>query len=399
MSPFASSMIHWAKAGTAIGKHDWTKTGPLVEAAKTLLLNKAKALVASGGNRPVLFCYGCDGTPIRLTATFASSFGGRCVTRKGGDGQELLIQRGYVLAKDRLGELTSAAVLRELSPLSAGKGSWYVLGAACSFFPHLRELGARSIIITSTCFDRALQSSMGRLMAQRQALYYEVKHGKENAYRGDALYEVLTDWFVTTGCCAHDAQNALKWGMVGCVPNSAEVLKGLYIGLESLRNGYSLLHSHLSRFVAKSLSFAGADHPSEDDMFTMWSDMGLEPGLAQELAEIGLLWPRGILWVRNSQQGKAGHQLRVKGCFSASYAAPHIHRGPLDHNWAMLSAPHRLSADRPECPHNSDQGRSGIQRLVYPWILGSCHSSCASLCDHRRLCLATCGCGSREHSH
>ena len=225
MSPFASLLMQWSKAGTAIGTNDWKQTGPIVEAAKSVLLSKAKSLVASARLRPILFCYGCDGTPIRLTGTFVSSFGGAAVRRRGGDGQELLIQRGYVITKDSLGDLTSAAIIRDLLPLSEGKGSWNCLTAATRFFPHLRELGAQSITITSTCFDRALQSSMSRMLAQRQALYYEVKYGAD-AYRGDALFEVLTDWSVATGCSAHDAQNALKWGMVGCVADTAETLKG-----------------------------------------------------------------------------------------------------------------------------------------------------------------------------
>ena len=215
LSPFATSLVQSAKAGTPIEKHDWRTTGPLVEAAKTLLLDKAKSLVASSYLRPMLYCYGCDGTPIRLTGDFVSSFGGNRVRRRGGDAHELLIQRGYVVTKDSLGALTSAAILRDLLPLSAGKGSWNVFTAACSFFPHLRELGARSITITSTCFDRALQSSVSRLMAQRQALYYEVKHGGAAAYRGEALQDVLTDWTVSTGCSAHDAQKCLKMGHGG----------------------------------------------------------------------------------------------------------------------------------------------------------------------------------------
>ena len=72
------------------------------------------------------------------------------------------------------------------------------------------------------------------------------------------------DWSVATGCSAHDAQNALKWGMVGVVENTPEALKGLCIGLESLRNGYSLLHSHLRTFLTSSLAYAGPEHPGED---------------------------------------------------------------------------------------------------------------------------------------
>jgi len=311
LSPFASLLTHWSKAGTAIGPHDWKQTGAVVEAAKTVLWDKAKALVDSARLRPILFCYGCDGTPICLTGTFVSSFGGAAVRRRGGDGQELLIQRGYVVTKDSVGEIASEALLRDIVPLSAGKGSWNCFTAATQFFPHLRQLGARSIIISSTCFDRALQSSMSRLLAQRQALYYQVKHGA-GAYQGDALFEVLTDWSVSTGCSAHDAQNALKWGMVGCVPDTAEALKGLYIGLESLRNGFSLLASHLDGLLQHSLAFVGEEHPSVDLLFTLWSDVGLEPDLAQELADTGLLWQGGRLCVRGSLQGDDGLRQRLR---------------------------------------------------------------------------------------
>ena len=66
---------------------------------------------------------------------------------------------------------------------------------------------------------------MARLMAQRQALYYQVKHG-EGWLKGDAFTEFLMDWTVSTGCSAHDAQNALSWGMVGVVDNTPEALMG-----------------------------------------------------------------------------------------------------------------------------------------------------------------------------
>ena len=44
MSPFASLLMQWSKAGTAIGTNDWKQTGPVVEAAKNVLLGKAESL-------------------------------------------------------------------------------------------------------------------------------------------------------------------------------------------------------------------------------------------------------------------------------------------------------------------------------------------------------------------
>ena len=270
--------------------------------------------MTSASHRPMLYCYSADGTPIRLTGTFVSSFAGQSVQRRGGDGHELNIQRGYIVTRDGIGELTSAAIVRDLVPLRAGKGTWNFFSAAARFFPHLRELGAQSITITSTCFDRGLQSSMSRVMAQRQALYYQVKHG-EKWLEGDGFREFLMDWTVSTGCSAHDAQNALKWGMVGVVADTAGALKGLYIGLESLRNGYSLLFSHLRTFLTSSLAFAGEDHPGVDELFTMWTDVGLDAEEAQELADLGILWKGGHVWVRADVHSQPNHIGRIHKAF------------------------------------------------------------------------------------
>ena len=102
---------------------EWKSVGPVVEGLKAMLLQQARSLVTSANRRPMLYCNGADGTPIRLTGTFMSSFDGNIVERRGGDGQELLIQRGYIVTRDGIGELTSAAIVRDFVPLSAGKGS------------------------------------------------------------------------------------------------------------------------------------------------------------------------------------------------------------------------------------------------------------------------------------
>ena len=49
-----------------------------------------------------------------------------------------------------------------------------------------------------------------------------------------------------------------------------------------------------------------------DLLFTLWSDVGLEPDLAQELADTGLLCQGGRLCVRGSLQGEDGLRQRLR---------------------------------------------------------------------------------------
>eukprot|EP00972_Heterocapsa_arctica_P101396 14943374-Heterocapsa_arctica.AAC.1 len=81
-------------------------------------------------------------------------------------------------------------------------------------------------------------------MEQRLGLYYEVVGGPSPRTGPIALQELL-GWHLGTGCAAHDAHNALKWGLQTVTGDTGSIVRKLHVCLESLRNAYDLLHGWL----------------------------------------------------------------------------------------------------------------------------------------------------------
>ena len=131
---------------------EWKSVGPVVEGLKAMLLQKARSLVTSANRRPMLYCNGADGTPIRLTGTFMSSFDGNIVKR--GEGLPR-VSHPTMLHRDQ-GWPRRAHIGGHrpgLRALERRQGFLELLHSSNHMFPHMRELGALPITITSTCFD------------------------------------------------------------------------------------------------------------------------------------------------------------------------------------------------------------------------------------------------------
>ena len=151
-SSFASLLREWSVAGRPMQANDWQVCGRVAEVAKKFIHGKAKGLVESASRRPLLFTFGSDGTPLRATSTFSSVLSGTTrVVRRGGEGTELLLQRGYIVTRDAQGGLASAPLIRDAVPLTSGKATWQLFSATVDVFPHLRVIGHQSICITHGC--------------------------------------------------------------------------------------------------------------------------------------------------------------------------------------------------------------------------------------------------------
>ena len=73
---------------------------------------------------------------------------------------------------------------------------------------------------------------------------------------------------------------------------------------------FNLLFLTLSMYLRDHLQFASHTLPSYDALYCMWSDIGLEPHVAEELATLGLLYEHGHIWVRPELEGT---ELAVQG--------------------------------------------------------------------------------------
>ena len=101
------------------------------------------------------------------------------------------------------GRESLAMIIEDPIPPEDGKGACPCFEAGCAFIPSLRRLGARSVYIQSTVFDRALQSPLKRMFQQRSELSYD------NLAQGDVPQEsnldCLLEWFDSIGC-VHDTE-------------------------------------------------------------------------------------------------------------------------------------------------------------------------------------------------
>ena len=62
----------------------------------------------------------------------------------------------------------------------------------------------------------------------------------------------LLDWVLGTGCALHDASKALQWALDPFVEEK-EMLKDLYVVIESCRSSFDLLVEYLHVFLARHM--------------------------------------------------------------------------------------------------------------------------------------------------
>ena len=75
------------------------------------------------------------------------------------------------------------------------------------------------------------------------------------------------------------------------------MLDEMYIVLESLRNGFKHLQSHLSSFLMQHVAFEDMD-VAQSDFLAFWTALDVPPDLSSMLAERGVFWKDGKLLVR-----------------------------------------------------------------------------------------------------
>ena len=255
----------------------------LCELGKAYLQQKARELVANAAQAPVLSHYSADGTPLSTKRKVnASMKKGFSVKRYGRETEEFLVQHGYIRTVDAFGHASTVALLREPLPMTNGKGALATFSAFCDFFQTPRQLGHRGICIAHYAFDRALLSSVGRLMKQYHKMLAPGFTAPQLGRDSGALD--CMEWVVTTGCALHDAHNSLKWAMHVHFQDT-DLLQDVFIVVASVRNSYGLLCDHLGRWLREKVTFVPADQlPPMQERYELWTSLGAEPELAETLA-------------------------------------------------------------------------------------------------------------------
>ena len=270
--------------------------GKFCEVSKKFLQEQARKTVAGAENRAVLYHYGSDGTPLLVQKRFTQHAGGRTVRRSGGSGTEFLVERGFVKSTTSLGEEVLCYLGRDPRPLTEGKTSWEMFTACCEFFPLAVTLrSVPGITIYQYVFDRLMKSAMETKILQRQRLFLATPGLHTND--GQKHLQDLCSWVVVLGCSLHDCHNSLLWGLRSVLGGAIDETKALHITIASVRNGYSLLQTHLQTFLMTSLAVDDHDVTDTTPVYRFWVSCGLESDLADRLATLNLRFVDGYLRV------------------------------------------------------------------------------------------------------
>ena len=219
-------VVHHARHSCIVTDVDRDAVLKLCSALADFCFERLQSFVFAAAGRPILWSYGSDGTPLTSQQVFTKSSGAMKVHRRGGSAKEWLCQILF---------------LRVLS-LDGTVGSTVLFAVAQKSVPLLVELGHTGISIQHVVFDTAVFSVMKRQFEQ----YGEVRTSERAATMEDPVQAQLlplSQWHVATSCGLHDGHNALKWAIHSEM--NPDVLKEVYISLESARNSYSLLVEHM----------------------------------------------------------------------------------------------------------------------------------------------------------
>ena len=124
-------------------------------------------------------------------------------------------------------------------------------------------------------------------------LHYTVQRATGTAGRV-GMMEAL-DWFVPTGCSNHDCQHALKWGMrelLRAGGSEDDVLKQLWVRIESLRDSCDQLHRTMASFIIDKLEPTDCNYPRHIE-YDFWVCLGVDTSVADILADMRVRWSGG----------------------------------------------------------------------------------------------------------
>jgi hypothetical protein len=230
----------------------------LVVVGLSFLQNSARAFIRKADDRPVLFSYGSDGTPLVARRIHVQQVSQETtVRRSGGQGVEFLVENAFLRSFDSLGCPSMLFLFKPPSPMSCGKSAWHCWQASLSFMPLLRQLGHSGIALSHYTFDRALYDSLYRKLCQSHEEYFAKLGDKDTD--AELRLSWLRNWVIGTGCCLHDAQNGLAWGLKRFLNEGDDSLRNIYAVVAGLRAGYSELLQALPGFLQRHVRFVASD--------------------------------------------------------------------------------------------------------------------------------------------
>eukprot|EP00974_Lingulodinium_polyedra_P043754 4200419-Lingulodinium_polyedra.AAC.1 len=145
--------------------------------------------------------------------------------------------------------------MEEAVAMKYGKKVEAIAAASLKGWVCLRQAGHFGISIEHYCWDRMGLTALERFVRQWHA--HQNLDIAELAKEGGTTEKILrlSELVLVTPCAAHDAQNAFRWGMQSMAKDK-EMLRDVYVSIESLRNSLDLINSHVAEWVTARLSVA-----------------------------------------------------------------------------------------------------------------------------------------------
>ena len=273
--PIGDLIRGWSLVHKVAGMAGARECDKLTEVIKVMVAAEARQLVLEAKGRPTLCSYSNDGTPMRILKRVVTEGVGGRVVRYGGSGHELLVQRAIFRTRSSTGEWLTAMNMRDPLPLVHGKGGDAIFSAGVEFLQTLRQMGHQGIAVQHYVFDRALHTPLVRRFKQHHAQLALARAGSAISTGAKALWDpALLEWVVDTACANRDVHNALKWSMFEPMAN-AQLMKVVFIVVESIRNGFSLIEDELGRWLVGVVRWV-----EEEDLVptvvavALWSALG-----------------------------------------------------------------------------------------------------------------------------
>lgn len=260
-----SEVVRYAMPSLCLSSTDLDSVSKLAEGLHQFLRLRAERFVRGKASAPVAEVLVQDGTPLRTTTVHTTGVGPLRVCRRGRAGREWLLQRVFLI--DNLGnKLVSFTYPREMKDRTAPTHHQ----AGVDLWPGGRPLGHDGLLISHGVWDRAVLGPCSRMMQQRNAAF--VAHQALEAGEGDAEAKSLWHWTTASGCTAHDFSNSLRWSNLQEF-GSRDMMKRMWVVIESLRNSLDQFIGNLAPWLAESLDFR--DFVGEVELRVIWGLLGV----------------------------------------------------------------------------------------------------------------------------
>ena len=315
----AAALLQRLSSSGSLNKDGTATASRVCEVGKAVLQTAAAELVETARGAPILNSKSAGGTPISVVACYQRRLpSGKKIKRSGRAGEEFLVKNQFLRAL-LPGRAVTRVLLQEPQVLSNGKSARAIFEACKKHWRSLREMGHAGCAVEHYCYDRCGLTAHERFWRQWHA---------ETSRSLDALCEHatpevlrLTEFVVFTACAAHDAQSSFRWAMHRWISDK-DLLRDVYVCIESLRRSVDLMRSHLAEWVAARISFVeelGAD--AIDHRRSLWQALDVEMETADALAEtLQLRFEGGRLCVSASASGRADLVDLVVTALSSAWA-------------------------------------------------------------------------------